>query len=91
VKEHSSLRKLKRNRPRVRPAGLIIGKKSTGLTRGSCLHEANFGSPYMPRTDKAGDYPFSVNGYFVENYNLLVLAGISIAPVYKFANDKISM
>ena len=67
VKEHSSLRKFKKNRPRVRPAGLIIEKKSTGLTRGSCLHKANSGSPYMPPTDKVGGYPFNVNGYFVEN------------------------
>ena len=65
VKEHSSLCNLKRESPRVRPAGLIIGKKSTGLKRGICLHEANSRSPYMPPTNKLGGYPFSVNGYFV--------------------------
>jgi hypothetical protein len=51
----------------VRPAGLIIGKKSTGLTRGSCLHEANSGSLYTPPTNNLGGYPFNVNGYFCEN------------------------
>ena len=91
VKEYSSRFKFKRKSPRVRPAGLIIGKKSTGLTRGSCLQEANSGSPYMPPTNKPGGYPFNVNGYFVENQNVLVLAGVSIAPVHKFANDKISI
>ena len=67
VKEHSSLCNLKRESPRVRPAGLIIGKKSTGPTRGKCLHEAHSRSPYMSPTDKVGGYPFNVNGYFVEN------------------------
>jgi hypothetical protein len=67
VKEHSSLCELRRKGDRVKPAGLIIGKKSTGLTRGSCLHEANSGSLYMPPTNNLGGYPFNVNGYFVEN------------------------
>jgi len=61
------VKQLRFRKLRVRPAGLIIGKKSTGPTRGSCLHEAHPRSPYMPPTDKLGGYPFSVNGYFVQN------------------------